>query len=145
MSFKPIHLLVAYDPARGHCASVVPRMKQMLEVRAFVVDVHELGSGDVDLEPYRGVILGTPLPGRGLRRFGPTAAVEQFIKTAEGLDEKKVACFCVYELGFGTTLDRMRNLLLERGAEVVAEHAYWKLRPDAGEHIIPAECMIRVR
>lgn len=145
LSFKPIRLLIAYDPARGHCGLVVPRMKKMLEDRAFTVDVHEIDGSPVDLADYSAVIFGTPMPGVGLRRSGPTEKVEQFIAGLEGLDEKKFALFCVYDVGFGTTFDRLKNLLMEKGAEYVAEHPYWRLRPQDGEHILPAECMIRIR
>jgi hypothetical protein len=45
----------------------------------------------------------------------------------------------------GTTFDRMRGLVKELGAEVIATHAYWLLQPSKDEHIIPAECMVRIR
>lgn len=144
MPFKPIRLLVAYDPALGLCAAVVPRLKEMLEERAFEVDVHELGSGDLpDLGPYKGVVVGSPVP--GVRASEPTDKVKDFITNAEDLDEKKVALFCVYGLRPGRVLDRMRGLVIERGAEVVVAHAYARLRPTEGEHVVPAECMIRIR
>lgn len=142
MPFKPLRLLLAYDPARGLCGSVVPRMKQLLEERAFTVDVHELGSGPVDLAPYRGVIVGSPA---GLRATEPSEPVQRFFAEAEDLDEKKVALFCVYAVRPGRVLDRMKGLALEKGAEVVVAHAYWRLQPDQMEHVLPAECMIRIR
>lgn len=145
MPFKPIRLLIAYDNDGGRCGMVVPRMKELLEQRAFQVDVVELGAEPVDLEDYRGVIIGTPVPGLALRNTGPTAKVVEFINTVEGLDEKKVALFCVYDVRPGDVFDRMKNLVYERGGEHVAEWPYWRLRPADGETMLPAECMARIR
>ena len=61
------------------------------------------------------------------------------------LDGVKAAVFCVYELGHGTTLDRMKGMMFEKGCDFVAAHAYSMLRPSRGEHILPTECMVRVR
>lgn len=145
MPFKPIRLLIAYDPAGGRCGAVVPRMKELLEERAFEVDVHEIGSGDVDLEPYKGVVLGTPVSGLAVRSTGPTQKVVDWINTTEGLDEKKVALFCVYDVRPGDIFDKLKNVVFERGAEVVVEYPYWRLRPEDGEDQLPAECMVRIR
>lgn len=143
MPFKPLRLLIAYDPALGLCRTVVPRMKEMLEERAFEVDVLEIGDGAVDLAPYKGVIVGTPVP--GVRASEPTEKVQRFLAEAEDLDEKKVALFCVYGLRPGRVLDRMKGLAIERGAEVVVAHPYARLKPHEMEHLLPAECMIRIR
>lgn len=145
MPFKPLRLLIAYDNDGGRCGLVVPRMKELLEARAFAVEVHEIGSGEVDLEDYNGVILGTPVTGLAIRNTGPTAKVVDFINATEGLDEKKVALFCVYDVRPGDVFDRMKNLLYERGAEYVAEWPYWRARPADGESMLPAECMVRIR
>jgi menaquinone-dependent protoporphyrinogen IX oxidase len=143
--FKPVRLLIAYDNEGGRCGLVVPRMKQLLEERAFEVDVFEIGSGEADLEPYKGVVLGTPVTGLAIRNTGPTAKVVDFITSVEGLDEKKVALFCVYDVRPGDVFDRMKNLIYERGAEHVAEWPYWRMRPEDGDTILPAECMVRIR
>jgi menaquinone-dependent protoporphyrinogen IX oxidase len=146
LPFQPIHLLIAYDDARGLCARVVPRMKEMLEHRAFLVDVHRIQDGAVGIGPYRGVILGTPAFGLGIRGVGPTPALSEFVQRhLADLDEVKAAVFCVYDLRPGDTLDRMKALVQERGAQLVAAHAYPRLRPSRGEHVIPAECMVRIR
>lgn len=145
MPFKPLRLLIAYDAAGKRCAAVVARMKELLEHRAFEVDVHELGGEVPDLDDYAGVVLGTPVRGLALRDAGPTQAVAAFIEQADGLDEKKVAIFCVYDVRPGTVFDRMKNLLNERGAEVVTEYPYWRLQPHDGEELLPAECMVRIR
>lgn len=145
MTFKPIPLLIAYDPAGGRCGMVVPRMKQLLEERAFKVDVVELNGSPVDIEAYTGIVIGTPVKGLALRNVQPTAPVVDFIRDAEGLDEKKVALFCVYDVREGDIFDRLKNLISERGAEYVAEYAYWRFRPHQGEELLPAECMVRIR
>lgn len=145
MPFKPLRLLIAYDNAGDRCGKIVPRMKELLEERAFQVDVHEIGTGEVDLDDYRGVIIGTPVIGLGLRDTGPTAKVVDWINAQEGLDEKKVALFCVFDVRPGDIFDKMKNVVFEKGAEVVVEYPYWRLRPEDGEDQLPAECMVRIR
>lgn len=145
MPFKPLRLLIAYDAEGKRCAPVVERMKELLEHRAFEVDVHAIGDDMPDLDDYAGVVLGTPVRGLALRDSGPTAAVARFIEQADGLDEKKVAIFCVFDVRPGTVFDRMKNLLHERGAEVVTEYPYWRAQPRDGEELLPAECMVRIR
>lgn len=145
MSFKPLRVLVAYDPAGNRCAPIVPRMKELLELRAFEVDIHEIGSEEVDLDPYVGVIIGTPVTGLAVRNAGPTQAVADWINAQDALDEKKVALFCVFDLRPGDVFDKMKNLINEKGAEYVCEYAYWRLQPHDGETLLPAECMVRIR
>ncbi len=145
MPFKPIRILIAYDDTRGLCGSVVPRMKQMLEERAFRVDTFVIGGEAPDLEPYAGVVVGAPVPRLGLRPAIVPASVAAFLDGAEGLDEKKVAVFSVYTAFPGTLVDALKQKVGELGAECVAEYAYWRLKPEWGEHVVPAECMIRIR
>ncbi|MFH1466737.1 MAG: flavodoxin domain-containing protein [Pseudomonadota bacterium] len=145
MPFVPLRLCIVYDNARGHCGRVVPRMKTMLEQRAFLVDTHEIGQGSLDIAPYRGLIFGTPVTGLGIRGEGPSRALRAFIEALPDLDEHQVAIFCVYETRPGNTFDRMKNLLFEKGARFVAEQAFWAPRPLENDHIIPAECMVRIR
>ncbi len=145
MAFQPIKLLILIDDARGYCSRVVPRMKELLEHRAFAVDVHRIQDGPVDIDDYKGLVIGSPVFGLGIKGVGPTPELTKFIEDLEDLDEKKVALFCVYETRPGTTFDRMKGLVLELGAEFVAAHGYWLLQPTKHEHIIPAECMVRIR
>ena len=145
MPFKPLRLCIVHDNARGYCGRVIPLMKEMLEDRAFEVDTHEVGQGPLDIRPYAGLILGTPVTGLALRGVGPSRALRDFVEAMPDLDGMKVALFCVYEIRPGNTFDRMKNLIFEKGAEFVAEHAYWMLEPAHHAHIIPAECMIRIR
>jgi len=144
--FQPIRLLILTDDRRGLCARVVPRMKEMLEHRAFIVDTWKVSDGPVDVTPYKGLVIGSPVFGLGLKGVGPTPELTRFVKDElPDLDEHKVAVFCVYELRPGLTLDRMKGLAFEKGAELVVAHAYWALRPSGGEHVLPAECMVRIR
>lgn len=145
MSFKPIHIAIIYDNTRGLTGRVVPRMKEMLEQRAFTVDIHEVGSGPFDPEKYAGLIIGTPVTGLAIRGAGPSDKIRHFIEELPTLDEKPVAIFSVYELRQGMTFDKMKNVLFEKDITFVAEHAFWFLNPNKGDHIIPAECMVRIR
>lgn len=145
MPFRALRLLILYDDARGHCARVIPRMKELLEHRAFLVDLHRVQDGTVDVAPYRGLIIGSPSFGIGLRGAGPTSALADYVSALPDLDGKKVAVFCVYELSPGTTLDRMKGMVFEKGADLVVAHAYWLLKPRQGDHVLPTECMVRIR
>jgi menaquinone-dependent protoporphyrinogen IX oxidase len=114
----------------------------MLEDRAFQVDVATYEEAP-DLKEYRGVILGDPVS--GLPRSGVSSAFRHFVETAVGLEEKKVALFTTHWLSPGPRLEEMRRLVEGRGAMVVVSHDYGRIRPDRGAHVLPAECMVRIR
>jgi hypothetical protein len=145
MPFQPLRLAVIYDNQRGHCGRVVPRMKTLLEERAFLVDTHDVARGPFDVAPYAGLILGTPVLGLGWQGVGPTPALRAFVDAIPDLAGLRVAIFCVYEIRPGDSFDRMKNQLFDKGADFVAQHAFWVLRPQWNEHVIPAECMVRIR
>lgn len=145
MPFRPLRVLILIDDDRGRCSRVVPRMRELLEHRAFLVDTHRIQDGPVDITPYKGLIVGSPCFGFGIKGVGPTEALTRFVAELPDLDGVKAAVFCVYELSPGTTLDRMKGMMFEKGADFVAAHAYSLLRPSRGEHILPTECMVRVR
>lgn len=117
-------------------------MARMLEDRAFLVTVAPLAEAPADLEPFAGVVIGTPV---SLRGNGPSAAVLEWVGRAAGLDEKKVALFSAFWVRPGESLPTLRQRLAELGVEVVVDHAYWLVRPEEGEHLLPAECMVRIR
>ncbi len=142
MPFTPKRLLLTYDDAGGRCRVVVARMERMLVDRAFEVTVIPLAGAPTQLDGFDGVILGTPV---SLRRDGPTPAVLAWIDRAEGLDERKVALFSTFWLRPGTSLQVLRHRLAELGVEVVVEFAYWLGKPEDGDHVLPAECMVRIR
>ena len=145
MPFRPLRVLILFDDDRGRGAAVIPRMKELLEHRAFVVDTHRIQDGPVDVSPYKGLIVGSPCFGFGIKGIGPTEALQRYVSALPDLDGVKAAVFCVYELGHGTTLDRMKGMMFEKGCDFVAAHAYSMLRPSRGEHILPTECMVRIR
>jgi len=148
MAFKPLRLLIAYDDARGLCGRVVPRMTELLQARAFEVDVVEIVDAPeaVDLYDYAGLVIGTPSFGLGWRGVGPTERVRRWVEVqAEELDEVKVAIFCVAELRPGWTLRNTRQLVRDQGGEVICAQAYAALRPGREEHVLPSECMVRIR
>ena len=144
MPWSPIRLLILIDDDQGWCGAIAGPMKALLEHRAFQVDLRRITEGPVDPAPYRGLIFGSPVYGLGLKGVGPTEALTQYVQDLPPLDGKKAAVFCAYTLRPGLTLDRMKGLAIEKGCELVAAHAYNRLRPQ-GEHIIPAECMVRIR
>jgi hypothetical protein len=147
MPFEPLKLLLAYDDEKSLCGRVVPRMKQLLEDRAFLVDTLVIGDSPepVDLVEYAGLILGTPSFGVGLRGAGPSEAVRAWVGAQGGLEEVRVATFSVYEIRPGNSLRNIRQLVRDHHGEHIAGHAYWLLKPEHDEHVLPAECMVRIR
>jgi hypothetical protein len=148
LPYKPIRLLIAYDPSKALCDRVVPRMKSLLEQRAFEVDVQPLSAetaATLDLSPYRGVILGVPVAGLGIKGDEVGETVLKFIEQAEVLEEKKLALFTVFSVSPGRILRKLRDAVEARGCVVVVDHAYNRFSPERDEHILPAECMCRIR
>lgn len=150
VAYTPIRLLVAYDPAGGLCRKVIPQMKQLLEERAFEVDVVELGQPIPDLAPYRGLVLGCAVRGLGLdglrgRGTELPEAFRRFVEETPDLEEKKVALFAVCALLPGQALLQMRSKVEARGAQVVVAQPYRRFGADPGVHVLPAECMVRIR
>ena len=146
MPFEPIRILILIDDTRGYCSRVVPRMKDLLRKRAFQVDVHRIQDGPVDIDAYKGIILGSPCFGLAIKGVGPTEELVTYVQThMPDLEEHGVAVFCVYEARPGLTLDRMKGLVKSCGGTLVAAHGYQLLRMRRGEHVIPTECMVRIR
>jgi hypothetical protein len=125
---------------------VLPRLRQQLLDRAFEVDDMALNLPErVTLRDYDGLVLGCPVPGAGLRRHGPTPLIDAFVRAQDQLDEVETALFTVFRARAGHTLRNTRQLVVDQGGRVVVQHAYSVLRPQWQEHVLPAECMVRIR
>jgi len=136
---------VVYDNARRFCGRSVRELVKLLERRAFIVDTHDIADGPVALEDYAGLVVGSPVFGLGFRGVGPTHALTRYISDLPSLEGRSVAIFCVYALRPGDTLERMRRMLDAKGAELVIEQAFWVAAPKRDAHVIPTECMVRMR
>ena len=142
MPFVPKKLLLTYDDAGGLCHRVVPRMIQMLEDRAFIVESRPLEDGALSVEDFDGIVLGTPV---GLRARGASERVLDWVGRAQGIDERRVAVFSAFWIREAGAASALRRRVEETGAEVVVDVPYWLVRPDDGEQVLPAECMVRIR
>lgn len=145
MAFESLPLLILFDDTGGRCGKVVPRMKALLEHRGFIVTTHRVEDGPVDVTPYRGIVLGAPTFGLGLKGLPPTDALADYLDAIEDIDEKQIAVFTVYPAWQGNALERLKGLVLRLGARFVAWHGYPLSNLEKGEHVIPAECMVRIR
>ena len=117
-----------------------------MEDRAFLVEEVVLGSqSNLDVRDFAGLVLGIPVPGLGLRGGGVSPSMQRFVESLGDLDEVRVALFSVYTVRSGDTLELFQTLLEERGAEVVAAQALSRLAPSRNEHVLPTECMVRIR
>jgi hypothetical protein len=118
-------------------------MRAMLEQRAFRVDLHEVNTGSVgDLEAYAGLVIGGPVVGL---RGRPSEALVRTVLELPTLGDRAVALFCVYLVRAGATLERMRALASDKRGRVIATQAYALARPRHGDHVLPTECMVRIR
>jgi hypothetical protein len=124
---------------------VVPRLTELLENRGFVVSLHRFQDGPVDLDGHRAVVVGAPTFGLGLRNRAPSDDFTAFIEAIDGLDEVQMGVFTVYQAWPGDALQRLKGLALRVGSRFVAAHGYPRWDLTKGEHILPAECMVRVR
>ncbi len=107
--------------------------------------VHRVADGPIDVRPFAGIVLGAPTFGVGLKDLPPTDALADYLDTLEDIDEKQIAVFTVYPAWPGNALERLKGLVLRLGARCVAWHGYPMTNLDKGEHVIPAECMVRIR
>ena len=145
MPFSPIPMLILYDDAYGHCRRVLPGLEPLLSHRGFAVQSHRIQDGPIDIRPFKGLIIGSPVSGLGFKGAAPSEALFEYVQALDGFERHKIAVFCVYPFRLGTSLDRMKGMVLEKGGEIVAARAYplFKLNPD--DHVIAAECMVRIR
>jgi hypothetical protein len=143
--FEPIPLLILIDDERGWCLGVVPRLTELLEHRGFVVSVHRFQDGPCPFDGHRAVLVGAPTFGLGLRNRAPSDDFANYVEAIDGLDEVQIGVFTVYQAWSGDSLQRLKGLALRVGARFVAAHGYPRWNLTKGEHILPAECMVRVR
>jgi hypothetical protein len=143
--FEPIPLLILIDDTRGWCSKVVPGLKEMLNNRGFETTVHCMADGPIQLDGHRAVLLGAPTFGLGIRERAPTEEFAAYVESIEGLDEVSMGVFTVYAARPGDALQRLKGLVLRTGARFIAWHGYPRWNLGKGAHVLPAECMVRVR
>jgi hypothetical protein len=101
--------------------------------------------GPVELGDARVVILGAPTFGFGIRSRAPNDAFVEYVEAIDGIEDMHIAAFTVYQTRPGDSLQRLKGLVLRVGARFVAWHGYPRWDLSRGEHVLPAECMVRVR
>ena len=67
----------------------------------------------IDVSGYDAVVVGSPV-----WAFNPTPAANAAVAALRGIEEKPAAVFCTSRGAPGKTLDRMRAMLVDRGAKV---------------------------
>ena len=81
----------------------------------------------------------------GLRRLAPSDELYAWVQEHDDLDELYAAVFCVCRLRPGTSLDRMKGMMLQAGSDLVAARSYSLVGLNPMDHVIAAECMVRIR
>ncbi|MEC8277311.1 MAG: hypothetical protein VX026_06330 [Myxococcota bacterium] len=145
MPFSPIPMLILYDDTNGFCRRVLPGLEPLLAARGFSVQSHRIQDGPIDTAPYKGLIIGSPVSGLGLKGAAPTDALFDYVQHLDDFERHQVAVFCVYPFRLGTSLDRMKGMVLEKGGTIVAARAYSLMKFNPNDHVIAAECMVRIR
>ena len=145
MPFTPIPMLILYDDAGGHCLKVITGLVPLLAARGFSVETHRIQDGPIDISPFKGLILGSPVSGLGFKGAAPSDALFEYVQDLDDFERHQVAVFCVYPLRLGTSLDRMKGMVLEKGGSIVAARAYPLMKLNPNDHVIAAECMVRIR
>ena len=143
--FQPIPILILIDDTRGWCAGVVPELQVLLENRGFIPHVHRMQDGPIQIGDNRAMLLGAPTFGFGIRERAPTADFADYVEAMDGLDEVSIGVFTVYATRPGDSLQRLKGLVLRTGARFIAWHGYPRWNLSKGAHVLPAECMVRVR
>ena len=127
--------------------SVVPRMNEMLAPRGFVVRSNRMQDGPVELGDARVLMLGlgTPTFGLSIRSRASNDAFVEYAQAMGGIEDVNIAVFTVYQTRPGGSLQRLKGLALRVGARFVAWHGYPRWDVSRGDHVLPAEGMVRVR
>ena len=142
---KSNRICIVYDGTKGYCQRFVRELAPLLEQRAFLVDTHSIEQGPLHTADYVGLIVGCPVLGLGMRHQAPGPKMTRYLSELSNLEGLPVGLFCVYATRAGGVLGRMRSLLGRNGAEVVVEQAIWRGAPGREAHVIPTECMVRMR
>jgi len=120
-------------------------MSESLSNRGFVPAVHRMQDGVVALNGARAVLLGAPTFGLAVRDRAPTDQFAAYVEAIDGLDEVSIGVFTVYATRPSDSLQRLKGLALRTGARFLAWHGFPRWNLSRGSHILPAECMVRVR
>jgi hypothetical protein len=145
--FTPLPLLLATHAPTGRGEAVLDGLVAMLEARGFVVTKTALGMAPVpDTGAFRGVVLAVEDPGMlGLRDHGLPPAVEAFVRDTPGLDALPLAILTVHRVRRGPLADTLRGAAEARGVRIAVVHAMRAGAPGRDAHVVPAECMVRMR
>lgn len=123
----------------------VPRMSDMLAHRGFEARAHRTQEGPVELADASGVILGAPTVGLGIRSRAPNESFVEYGESIVGIGEVHMGVFTVHQARLGDSLQRLKGLVLRVWARFVAWYGFPRWDVSRGEHVLPAECMVRVR
>ena len=148
--YRRRQVLLVYDASGGLVEQVLERQVEMLADRGFDAELLRLDGAvpddlDFDPEEWDGLIVAVPVSGSGLRGGAPSPVVLDFLDACEDLDELRVALLAVYRLKPGKALEALEEKVAELGGEVICSHPLWLMRPTHEEHVVPAECMVRMR
>ncbi|GEM_PF-1227307 len=143
-------VLVVFDGEGGLVEQILDRQVEMLEARGFDAELLKLSGSvpddlDFDPEEWDGLIVAAPVSGTGLRGGAPSPLILDFLDACDDLDELKVAVLTVYRLQPGKALEALEEKVGELGGDVICAHQLWLMRPTHEEHVVPAECMVRMR
>jgi hypothetical protein len=145
--FTPLPLLLVTHTPAGRGDAVLDGLVGMLEDRAFVVRRVPLATATPpDPAGFRGVVLAVEDPGLlGLRDHGVPAPVEAFLRRTPGLEAVPLAILTLHRVRRGPLGEALRRAAEARGVRIAVVHAMREGAPERDAHVVPAECMVRMR
>lgn len=127
-----MNVLVAYESRSGHtrqAAEAIAQAARELGCNVEVKSVWKLQSQDVLTADM--IFVGTWVQGLILMGVSPSGA-RRWVPALPSLVGKSVSIFCTYAINPRNALTRLSSLLMDRGATVVAEHAFHHNQPTEG-------------
>lgn len=125
-------ILVAYESHRGHTrqtAEAIGVAARRLGCEAIVKPVSEVQF--LDIQRADALFVGTWV--QGLILFGVRpAGARKWVPTLPPLAGKPIAVFCTFAVNPRGALRLLGDLLMERGATIMGEHAFRHSQPDEG-------------
>jgi hypothetical protein len=129
----PIDVLVAYDSRRGTTRSVAERIGLVAQGSTPNVRVeHVRAIPPAEVVGFDVVFLGAWVSGLVVVGVGPSEPAVRWAKALPDVSGTIAGVFCTYDVNPRRTLDRLGELLADRGALVVAGNASRRRNPLAG-------------
>ncbi len=122
---------IVYDSSTGTTAKAAVAMGSALEKNGHHCRVQSVAVADAaEVSKADLIFVGTWVQGLFIILQHPTDGTMRFIDRLGNLSGKKVAVFCTYKIAVGSTLRKMSDALMVKGATVEGQFKYRGPEPD---------------